>query len=150
MPKGCPALGAPPEIWRLACQVDSCQDRAGIGNKKISVDVSATLCLLAQVQVKIRQDEQVPLQWNTSQAFSLYKKNPSVTKTPFEAQRTIHSLEPYGKCFFRHVLGECKVPLARSWEYGYVEGRRREGAILQQNALHAKLNAERISHVCVI
>ena len=64
---------------------------------------------------------------------------------PFDAQRTVHTLDPVGKAFYRHLLIEGSPPSPTMNEYGYLKGRRREAAIKQQLVVADRLAANGIS-----
>ncbi len=72
-------------------------------------------------------------------------KKQSEVVVQYDAQRTIYTLDPFGKGFFKQLYKRLEVPQALPNEYGYLRGRRREAAIKQQLALQWRLHANYFS-----
>ena len=66
----------------------------------------------------------------------------------FDAQRTIHTLDAFGKSFYKHLINKSGAKIkCSSYEYAYVKGRRRENAIKQQNIMAMRLKSAKKSFI---
>jgi hypothetical protein len=104
--------------------------RTGIGSPKHYKELKSCRFLLLQIMIKIRVDVQSPLSWHRSKVFSLFKKNPAKVNVPFDAQRAIHSLDAFGKAYYKNIWDRSTHTEPLEYEFGYVKNRRRESAIL--------------------
>jgi len=142
-----PSNALPNEVWRLLlCELLPCnQQTSGIGYDTSIVTLRPFHEIFCHVLVLARVTGCPPVQWHCSQAFSLYKKDPNDVEVLFDAQRTIHSLDPIGKAYFRNIYNKSNIPVVQPFEYAYVPGRRRETAIKQQLILQHRLSAQGLS-----
>ena len=86
------------------------------------------MSLLAQLTDRIELDKLVPQQWNWSSPVLLPKN--MTAKEPFDMFRVVHLLCPMGKAYFNALMKRVRLPAPADYEWGYLKGRRREGAIL--------------------
>jgi hypothetical protein len=121
----------------------------GIGAPKLLSNLKQFRFLLLQILLEIRQEQKTPMSWHKSRVFSLYKKDPSTAENAFDVQRSIHSLDPFGKSYYKYIWDDSCHPKELPFEYGYVKHRKRETAILQQLIMRWRLRANHISHVDV-
>jgi hypothetical protein len=146
-----PIWALPNEVWRLLlCQsTDFKQPRAGIGCPEYFSKFESFRYVIMQVLLKVRVTNTTPLSWHRSRVFSLFKKNPALVDVPFDSQRSIHSLDPFGKSFYRHLWNSSSTPSPLPNEFGYVKNRRRESAIKQVLINQYRLSVANVSFVSV-
>jgi hypothetical protein len=149
--KAGPKWAAPNEIWRLllCVPVSFDQPRAGIGSAKYYYSLEAFRQMLRQILLKIRMTESTPYSWHRSRVFSLYKKSPTLVDVPFDSQRSIHSLDSFGKAFYRHLWNKSNLQSPLDCEFGYVRSRRREYATKTQLMNQQRLMCSNLSHIAV-
>ena len=122
-----PQHALPNEIWRMLLGLlpkkpPECENvylGQGVGFVQTTVKCISFCKLIFQQQCVIRKTRVAPMSWHLRTTFSLPKKDPSDVNVPYDAQRSIHTSDPYGKSFYKHVLdcAEDCTPLPN--EYGY-------------------------------
>jgi len=146
--KGVPTFSVPNEVWRFVFGIYNLDDRAeGLGSSnKVKAKCFEFQKWIFQLFCLIRHTSLAPVQWHNSKAFSLPKKSAISVDVVFDAQRTVHTLDPLGKSFYRHILFQGNLPEPTMSEFGYIRGRRRESAIKLQLIVQNRLSACNISH----
>jgi len=118
----------------------------GIGYEEGSIECIKFKQMFFTILCMIRKTGCAPLSWHLSKSFSLPKKNPDIVNIAMDALRNIHTLDPVGKSFYKHVLDRASPPVPLPNEFGYLKGRRRETAIKQQLIVSWRLHANKINH----
>lgn len=88
-----------------------------------------------------RRWQATPACWHMSTGYSLPKPSAEAKQLVYDKQRLVHSLDAYGKAFYRFLWRSGTPPAPRSWEHGYVSGRRREAFVMQAAVLLWHLRA---------
>lgn len=139
-----PENSIPNEIWRILLGTSSTSLSTGIGHEHTNIPIHFQQ-LLFQVFCLVRKTQASPLQWHCSKSFSIAKKNQAEVLHAFDAQRTVHTLDPVCKAYYKHLLDCMHLPPPIENEYGYLKGRRREAAIKQQLLTQHRLKSNKIS-----
>ena len=142
-----PEDSMPNEVWRLIFQIQpefKVHSLNGENRQKRCIRVRQ---MFFQFLCVLRSTNVAPISWHHSQAFSLPKKDPSSVKYAFDSQRMIHTLDPIGKHFYKHVIVKAgAVEKTLPCEFAYIKGRRREAALKQQLIVGQRLSRNHISY----
>ena len=99
-----PDFALPNEIWRMFLGIFKLTEGAGIGYQKEKPNFRRIKQMLFQFLCVMRWTKIAPMSWHHSHAFSLPKKEQSSVAVAFDAQRTIHTLDAFGKSFISTSL----------------------------------------------
>ena len=150
-----PSHALPNEIWRiLLCLFPRLSPEANHdmpNGSGIGFDLSPLNCVYFKKLVfaclcVVRATNIAPLQWHRSKCFSIPKKNPAEVQLAFDSQRSIHSLDPFGKGFYKHILDQSTPQHVSPNEHAYLKGRRREAAVKQQLIVSWRLKRNNFCH----
>ena len=96
--------------------------------------------MLFQFLCALRWTDIAPTSWHHSHAFSLPKNEQSNVEIAFDTQRTIRTLDVFGKSYYKHIVNTSGAKNKTTcYEYAYVKGRGRENAIKQQVTISFRL-----------
>ena len=112
-----------------------------IAGRCVELSKALVLCYNA-----VHSQQRVPRGWQDSMAVQIGKGN---GKTGCAAIRLINVLPPDGKVFFSQMWARA-TPREIPWAYGFYTGRRREQAILVQNALGWRLRRLGMGHTLTL
>lgn len=145
--KAVPSWALPNEVWRMVLAPSNVQPPkySGVGWQQPSINDGA-FSMMVDFHSFVRRRKTTPACWHLSTGYSLPKPSAEAKKIVFDRQRLVHSLDPYGKAFYRFMWHSGTPPAPRCWEHGYVSGRRREAPVMQAAVLLWRLRAAHRSH----
>lgn len=152
--KSTPGWAAPIEVWKLI--MNTFTDQAWLlewgyflWGPQENRDGEGPLAVMEWIVWTVRlwrSTAASPWQWATSRAHQLNKMN---GKEGLDGERTIQVLEPLGQAIMgaeiKYENWMAEIPY---FFYGNKRGKRREAAILINEALTDRLKRARVSHVC--
>ncbi len=144
-----PQHAIPNEVWRmilLLLPAKNLGEYKGVGCAEGAKNPILFCNMMFRCLCMIRHTKIAPLQWHCSKSFSLPKENPADVAVAYDAQRTVHTLDPVGKAFYKRLLCSASIPKPLHYEFAYLKGRRREAAIKQQLIVSWRLRINKISH----
>ena len=143
--KMCPPWGIPTEVWRQLLlpqwQVDSV--RCGVGFRASPPSPIFFNRILLHLLTSIRMFNRMPHEWQRSHTTGLDKHN---GKEGPAGLRLINNLEVLGKWYCASLWRRGCANSQRDYASGYIRGKSRIAAMLQQRVLQSRLRGHRVSH----
>ena len=143
--KMCPPWGIPTEVWRQLLlpqwKVDSV--RCGVGFRASPPSPTLFNRILLHLLTSIRMFNRMPHEWQRSHTTGLDKHN---GKEGPAGLRLINNLEVLGKWYCASLWRRGCAHSQRDYASGYIRGKSRIAAMLQQCALQSRLRGHRVSH----
>ena len=126
--RAAPQTAAPSELLRvLLCPVDEPKQRQqGLGARGPPAEPEGFRELFRAALAAIRINNQTPVRWHSSSATVVTKNN----KIGPAGKRIYHIMGPIGKAYYSSCLARQQTRNHMDQDYGFIRGRRREGAIL--------------------
>ena len=143
--KMCPPWGIPTEVWRQLLlpqwKVDSV--RCGVGFRASPPSPTLFNRILLHLLTSIRMFNRMPHEWQRSHTTGLDKHN---GKEGPAGLRLINNLKVLGKWYCASLWRRGCAHSQRDYASGYIRGKSRIAAMLQQCALQSRLRGHRVSH----
>ena len=133
-----PPWSLPGEVWRQILRPWSYRKRpkSGVGCADEIPSLPLFARCLYRLMVSIRLYGCTPSIWHLSRTQKIDKRN---SKSGCAALRLINSLDVFGKLYYKWLWSHVQTNIQRPYASGYIQGKSRLSAIVQQNALADKL-----------